>query len=144
MFDEEPDGDPHGECALEIKRLRATVERLTAERDAMQKTGPIVQRGVTSEGSVWLGTMLDVLTDYKSAADVEAKLGDEARAERDALKAALSEVPSLPAAHGVFCCAENPNALTVVFKRRPTNTELSNLHELVRFAARTALAPKGE
>jgi hypothetical protein len=21
MFDEEPDGDPHGECALEIKRL---------------------------------------------------------------------------------------------------------------------------
>ena len=28
MFDEEPDGDPHGECAAEIHRLRAEVERL--------------------------------------------------------------------------------------------------------------------
>ena len=36
MFDEEPDGDPHGECALEIKRLSATIERLTAERDALR------------------------------------------------------------------------------------------------------------
>lgn len=38
----------------------------------------------------------------------------------------------LPAVHGVYCCAENPNALTVVFKRRPTDDELRNLHDLVR------------
>ena len=31
MFDEQPDGDPHGECALEIKRLEAiNTELLTA------------------------------------------------------------------------------------------------------------------
>ena len=38
----------------------------------------------------------------------------------------------LPSVHGVYCCAENPNALTVVFKRRPTDDELRNLHDLVR------------
>ena len=27
MFDEEPDGDPHGECAAEIHRLQAAIER---------------------------------------------------------------------------------------------------------------------
>lgn len=31
MFDEEPDGDPHGECAAEIQRLAAQVEALTTE-----------------------------------------------------------------------------------------------------------------
>lgn len=30
MFDEDPDGDPHGECAEEIDWLRAEVERLRA------------------------------------------------------------------------------------------------------------------
>lgn len=28
MFDEQPDGDPHGECAAEIHRLQAEVTRL--------------------------------------------------------------------------------------------------------------------
>ena len=28
MFDEEPDGDPHGECAVEIKRLTELSEKL--------------------------------------------------------------------------------------------------------------------
>lgn len=27
-FDEQPDGDPHGECAIEIARLEAEVDRL--------------------------------------------------------------------------------------------------------------------
>lgn len=30
MFDEQPDGDPHGECAAEIHRLQAEVARLEA------------------------------------------------------------------------------------------------------------------
>lgn len=30
MFDEQPDGDPHGECAAEINRLTAEVKRLDA------------------------------------------------------------------------------------------------------------------
>lgn len=36
MFDEEPDGDPHGECALEIKTLQARIAELEAERDALK------------------------------------------------------------------------------------------------------------
>lgn len=34
MFDEQPDGDPHGECPLEIKILQARIAELEAERDA--------------------------------------------------------------------------------------------------------------
>lgn len=33
MFDEQPDGDPHGECAAEIHRLQRQCEVLRAERD---------------------------------------------------------------------------------------------------------------
>ena len=29
MFDEQPDGDVHGECAAEIRRLQAKVDELT-------------------------------------------------------------------------------------------------------------------
>ena len=34
-FDEEPDGDPHGECALEINRLKAECERLNDTLDEL-------------------------------------------------------------------------------------------------------------
>ena len=44
MYDEQPDGDPHGECAAEISRLKAEVERLDdaltqalLERDEMEE-----------------------------------------------------------------------------------------------------------
>ena len=30
MFDEQPDGNPHGECAAEIHRLEAEITRLRA------------------------------------------------------------------------------------------------------------------
>ena len=33
MFDEQPDGDPHGECAAEIHRLQA---ELAAEREKVR------------------------------------------------------------------------------------------------------------
>lgn len=32
-FDEEPDGDPHGECAAEIARLKEELTSVTADRD---------------------------------------------------------------------------------------------------------------
>lgn len=35
MFDEQPDGDPHGECAAEIHRLTVELTALRAERDAL-------------------------------------------------------------------------------------------------------------
>lgn len=38
-FDEEPDGDPHGECALEIQRLQAELEewRFTNRVDELDR-----------------------------------------------------------------------------------------------------------
>ena len=33
MFDEQPDGDPHGECAAEIKRLEIALRIKTEEHD---------------------------------------------------------------------------------------------------------------
>ena len=34
-FDEQPDGDPHGECVAEIHRLEEENRQLRAERDAL-------------------------------------------------------------------------------------------------------------
>ena len=39
MFDEEPEGDPHGECAEEIKKLRAEVERLKGDTSWKEALG---------------------------------------------------------------------------------------------------------
>jgi len=36
MFDEQPDGDPHGECALAIKTLQARIAELEAQVDALK------------------------------------------------------------------------------------------------------------
>lgn len=36
-YDEQPDGDPHGECAHEIRRLERDLAAAQAERDAAIK-----------------------------------------------------------------------------------------------------------
>jgi hypothetical protein len=36
-YDEQPDGDPHGECAEEIHRLEAALKWAEAERDALRE-----------------------------------------------------------------------------------------------------------
>lgn len=33
MFDEEPDGEPHGECREEIRKLEAEIEALRADAE---------------------------------------------------------------------------------------------------------------
>lgn len=74
--------------AAEIAQLREYLdaaqrrgEELRAEVAALTENGPPMQRGTTIEGTPWMGTMREVLEDYKSAADTEARWGDEARAE---------------------------------------------------------------
>lgn len=37
MFDEQPDGDPHGECAAEIHRLTALLAAKQEELDKMRE-----------------------------------------------------------------------------------------------------------
>ena len=71
------------DAADEIAALRAQVAALT-------ENGPPMQRGTTIEGTPWMGTMREVLEDYKSAADTEARWGDEARAEVAGLRKALA------------------------------------------------------
>ena len=65
-------------------------EELRAQVAALTENGPPMQRGTTIEGTPWMGTMREVLEDYKSAADTEARWGDEARAEVAGLRKALA------------------------------------------------------
>lgn len=58
----------------------------------LEQNGPVMQRGVNGAGTPWMGTMRQVLEDYKTAAATEAKLGDEARAECDQLRARVAEL----------------------------------------------------
>jgi len=97
---------PHGqlarvcltcEQAAEIAQLREYLdaaqrrgEELRAQVAALTENGPPMQRGTTIEGTPWMGTMREVLEDYKSAADTEARWGDEARAEVAGLRKALA------------------------------------------------------
>ena len=55
---------------------------------SLAEYGPAMKRGECANGTPWMGTMLDVLQDYKLAASVEAGLRREVEAERDAAKAA--------------------------------------------------------
>ena len=85
------------EQAAEIAQLREYLdaaqrrgEDLRAQVAALTENGPPMQRGTTIEGTPWMGTMREVLEDYKSAADTEARWGDEARAEVAGLREALT------------------------------------------------------
>lgn len=70
----------------ENKRLNADYFALRVEVDALRLDGPRIHRGVDGAGNEVFGTMREVLGDYMQAADAEARLGDEARAEVEALK----------------------------------------------------------
>ena len=50
-FDEQPDGDPHGECAAEIESLRAQVALLQA---AIRKAQLKVPLGMEHDGCWWI------------------------------------------------------------------------------------------
>jgi hypothetical protein len=52
MFDEQPDADPHGECAAEIRRLRFVLEHV---RDELQKPGPSEARAATALNILKIG-----------------------------------------------------------------------------------------
>ena len=86
------------EQAAEIAQLREYLdaaqrrgEELRAQVAALTENGPPMQRGTTIEGTPWMGTMREVLEDYKSAADTEARWGDEARAEVAGLRESIAE-----------------------------------------------------
>jgi hypothetical protein len=66
-------------------------ERWKAEREALMRDGPPMERGKKGNGEVWMGTMRDVLNDYMGAADVEARYADEMRAARDSATLAERE-----------------------------------------------------
>lgn len=67
------------------------IARLLARLEQAERDGPIMERGKRSDGTPYIGTMREVLNDYKSAAQVEAKDGDRARAELAQLRAAIKE-----------------------------------------------------
>ena len=59
MFDEQPDGDPHGECAAEIARLRSEVKTLglvnkTFSLHLTRKEVELAERNADAARYVWL------------------------------------------------------------------------------------------
>ncbi len=67
--------------------ILAEREAIKAEMEELRQNGPPMARGRRGDGSVKMGTMRDCLNDYKRAAETEARLGDEARAELAAIRA---------------------------------------------------------
>lgn len=67
-----------------ILRQHLTESAATIER--LREHGPEMQRGTCGDGTPWMGTMLDVLNDYKLAASVEADLRREFAAEAERLR----------------------------------------------------------
>jgi hypothetical protein len=55
MFDEQPDGDPHGECAAEIRRLENAVREL---RVVLASCEAYLSPRVTSTGGFGEQTLL--------------------------------------------------------------------------------------
>jgi hypothetical protein len=70
-------------------KLREENTQLRAELARLESDGPVMQRGITGDGEPWMGTMREVLEDYKEAATVEASerrrlFGELALAKEDA------------------------------------------------------------
>ena len=75
-----------------------------AEVEALTQHGPVMQRGTDGAGNPWMGTMLDVLNDYKAAAEVEAAERRRLAAEVEALRPDAAFVRDLLWNEQPECC----------------------------------------
>lgn len=75
MFDEEPDGDPHGECALEIRRQEAEIQRLMEALKACVETMEIQEGREQQRFHISHTAFIPMWTDAlaKARAALEAK-----------------------------------------------------------------------
>jgi chromosome segregation ATPase len=79
-FDIEPDGDPHGECALEIKRLENELSKLKEENERLRESVKI------HEGCY---------ADLQDACDEANRLHCERTKQRDQALSELAECKAL-------------------------------------------------
>lgn len=88
MFDEEPDGDPHGECAAEIHRLNAELER---ERMRLAACGVVALADTPDSATA----AREMNAEYRSAScDDVARRVDECMRLRAAIQRALDDAES--------------------------------------------------
>jgi hypothetical protein len=59
MFDEEPDGHPHGECAAEIHKLRAALLECARQAEALKREASIDQDSALSH---WRNTQYQAIS----------------------------------------------------------------------------------
>ena len=59
MFDEEPDGDPHGECAAEIHKLRAALLACARQAEALKREASMDQDSALSH---WRNTQYQAIS----------------------------------------------------------------------------------
>jgi hypothetical protein len=79
---------------------------LLAELEELRKNGPVIRRGSRGDGVPWMGTMREVLEDYKQAAHIEAQARREAMTELRALKAPQAPSEAAGAAQPVAWLCE--------------------------------------
>jgi hypothetical protein len=107
MFDQEPEGDPHGECALEINRLSAALEGLQAEVISLKAFNKGLQEDIRRicgaiPGYEWCGTAEHEIAKVFAERDsLRQELGDLPEAQSDMLselkklRAELSEAQGM-------------------------------------------------
>lgn len=84
-YDKFETGDDHGSIPYDMLRFGRAVEAMVVNRQLKEindlkatislllVTGPRMERGTNEAGGIKYGTMLDVLNDYKKAAEAEAR-----------------------------------------------------------------------
>jgi hypothetical protein len=75
-------------------RISDLLEEAANEISLLRAVGPSMLRGTSTDGSEWWGTMLDVLNDYKDAADCEAAEVDRINKSIDEFYKAISYIMS--------------------------------------------------
>jgi len=94
MFDEEPEGDPHGECAVEILALRRHIERLQNPINLLERdTAKDIQRVAKERDDALLQ-----VKSIKADADQWQRQFCETNEIKDALKLELQKIRDLVAA----------------------------------------------
>lgn len=75
-----------------VVNLASDIDTLLTALDEMLANGPAMQRGTNADGTPLMGTMREVMEDYKAAAEAEAKAADEARRVNERLSVFAREI----------------------------------------------------
>lgn len=103
-YDKFETGDNHGSIPYDMIRLGRAVEAMVVlrtqqelvalkdELEILKVYGPQLERATCMDGTIKMGSMLDVLNDYRMAAETEAHEVDRLNSEIDKFKEAIEHL----------------------------------------------------